>query len=151
MRRNPATGRISGNSQRKVPMSVNVKEKTDEPVLQAPAGKKIAEELEELEQDKMDAAKTNLTIEFGLHLQAPESITIEVLKQLIRERPRPMAYALKQPLQTCLNRNAALLLLIGEDSAKRIVKAKGDTKSLRTGDGIHPSPFCLPLSCCLLS
>lgn len=46
------------------------------------------EEVEELQ-----AAKSKLVMDFGLGQQAPERITIEVLKQLIRENPAKMSQA----------------------------------------------------------
>ena len=48
----------------------------------------VEEEVEELQ-----AAKSKLVMDFGLGQQAPERITIEVLKQLIRENPAKMSQA----------------------------------------------------------
>lgn len=43
--------------------------------------------------DELQAAKSKLVMDFGLGQQAPERITIEVLKQLIRENPTKMSAA----------------------------------------------------------
>lgn len=53
--------------------------------------------------------------------QASERITIEVLKQLIREHPKKVAHAATQSIQTSRRKLAALLLILGEDSARRIM------------------------------
>jgi hypothetical protein len=68
------------------------------------------------EEDKMagTSARSKLTMDFEPGAQAPERITIEVLKQLIRRNPKSMAYAAQVPFM----RLAALLMLLGEDSAR---------------------------------
>ncbi|MBM3832098.1 MAG: flagellar M-ring protein FliF [Verrucomicrobia bacterium] len=43
--------------------------------------------------EELQAAKSKLVMDFGLGQQAPERITIEVLKQLIRENPAKMSQA----------------------------------------------------------
>ena len=43
--------------------------------------------------EELQAAKSKLVMDFGLGQQAPERITIEVLKQLIRENPTKMSAA----------------------------------------------------------
>ncbi|MBM3839803.1 MAG: flagellar M-ring protein FliF [Verrucomicrobia bacterium] len=48
---------------------------------------------EEQEVEELQAAKSKLVMDFGLGQQAPERITIEVLKQLIRENPAKMSQA----------------------------------------------------------
>ena len=45
------------------------------------------------EVEELQAAKSKLVMDFGLGQQAPERITIEVLKQLIRENPIKMSQA----------------------------------------------------------
>jgi hypothetical protein len=68
------------------------------------------------EEDEMavTSARSKLTMDFELGTQAPERITIEVLKQLVRQNPKSMAYAAQVPSM----RLAALLMLLGEDTAR---------------------------------
>lgn len=62
---------------------------------QAVAEQQRVEEIlpEEQEVEELQAAKSKLVMDFGLGQQAPERITIEVLKQLIRENPAKMSQA----------------------------------------------------------
>jgi len=63
-------------------------------VAQAVAEQRVEEVLpEEQEVEELQAAKSKLVMDFGLGQQAPERITIEVLKQLIRENPAKMSQA----------------------------------------------------------
>jgi hypothetical protein len=64
-------------------------------VAQAVDGQQRIEDImpEEQEVEELQAAKSKLVMDFGLGQQAPERITIEVLKQLIRENPAKMSQA----------------------------------------------------------
>ena len=63
-------------------------------VAQAVAEQRVEEVLpEEQEVEELQAAKSKLVMDFGLGQQAPERITIEVVKQLIRENPAKMSQA----------------------------------------------------------
>ncbi|MBI4659596.1 MAG: flagellar M-ring protein FliF [Verrucomicrobia bacterium] len=64
-------------------------------VAQAVAEQQRVEDIlpEEQEVEELQAAKSKLVMDFGLGQQAPERITIEVLKQLIRENPAKMSQA----------------------------------------------------------
>jgi len=46
--------------------------------------------------DSLEKAKSKLIMDFGLNRPAPERITIEVLKQLIREKPERICQAVRQ-------------------------------------------------------
>lgn len=63
--------------------------------IQSISGEQKMEEIAAADQDveELQAAKSKLVMDFGLGQQAPERITIEVLKQLIRENPAKMSQA----------------------------------------------------------
>lgn len=63
--------------------------------IQTLTGEQKVEEIAAADQDveELQAAKSKLVMDFGLGQQAPERITIEVLKQLIRENPAKMSQA----------------------------------------------------------
>ena len=63
-------------------------------VVQRSPDQRIAEIMPEDEDvEELQAAKSKMVMDFGLGQQAPERITIEVLKQLIRENPAKMSQA----------------------------------------------------------
>jgi len=63
-------------------------------VVQASPEQRIEEIMPEDEDvEELQAAKSKMVMDFGLGQQAPERITIEVLKQLIRENPIKMSQA----------------------------------------------------------
>lgn len=63
--------------------------------VQTIGGEQKIEDMGDADQDveELQAAKSKLVMDFGLGQQAPERITIEVLKQLIRENPAKMSQA----------------------------------------------------------
>lgn len=63
-------------------------------VIQSAAAQTVEEIVPQDEDvEELQAAKSKLVMDFGLGQQAPERITIEVLKQLIRENPAKMSQA----------------------------------------------------------
>ncbi len=63
-------------------------------VIQGSPDRRIDEIMpEEEDVEELQAAKSKMVMDFGLGQQAPERITIEVLKQLIRENPAKMSQA----------------------------------------------------------
>lgn len=65
-------------------------------------------------QTEIEAPADDLGIEL-----VPERITIEVLKQLVRENPRKMAYA--AILRPAFQKLACLFFLLGEDGARLLM------------------------------
>jgi flagellar biosynthesis/type III secretory pathway M-ring protein FliF/YscJ len=60
------------------------------------AGNPMASFDSETEQDEVQKAKSKLVMDFGLNQSQPERITIEVLKQLIREKPEKISQAVRR-------------------------------------------------------
>ena len=50
-------------------------------------------------QDEIESAKSKLIMDFGLEKPKPERVTLEVLKQLIREKPDRMSQAIRRWLR----------------------------------------------------
>lgn len=46
--------------------------------------------------EDLDKAKSKLIMDFGLQQDRPERMTLEVLKQLIRDKPERMSQAVRQ-------------------------------------------------------
>ena len=73
-------------------------------VVQASHEQRVDEIMPEGEDvEELQAAKSKMVMDFGLGQQAPERITIEVLKQLIRENPAKMS----QAARTWMSRKSA--------------------------------------------
>ncbi|MBI2946485.1 MAG: hypothetical protein HYY23_02490 [Verrucomicrobia bacterium] len=49
--------------------------------------------------EEIESAKSKLIMDFGLEQPKPERVTLEVLKQLIREKPDKMSQAIRRWLR----------------------------------------------------
>ena len=49
---------------------------------------------------ELEKAKSKVIMDFGLDRPQPERVTIEILKQLIKERPEKMCHAVRQWLHS---------------------------------------------------
>lgn len=52
------------------------------------------------DQDEIEKAKSKLIMDFGLEQSKPERVTLEVLKQLIREKPERMSQVVRKWLRS---------------------------------------------------
>lgn len=65
----------------------------DEPHMDEDAG---IQSVDPAATDELAKAKAKLIMDFGLEQKAPERVTVEVLRQLIRERPERMTQAVRK-------------------------------------------------------